>query len=503
VRGLVFVVGYDRDIVSDLILQKKGYTEAIKGRDYLEKIIQITYRIPRAGSDKVIELTNACLAESSTGDLFDEAEVALVAEQNARNPRRIKRFLNGFVLTYGLDPQWREFKPGTLIRAQLLYMHFKSFADLLYRPYERDPVDEFVEYDGARDVLRRRAVDPDAWKRVERAFESHKLPPPGGPQDADFDAVLRRLEEYVPLPFPSLAAQDGFGSLLESLGDAEDWPRLRARLAAGAPPTVVPESIVETGEPEPKLPEARLEGLRVLWVDDAPERIRPQVERVANLGASVRLAANGAEAGERLDRDAFDVLVSDITRGGDPEAGLKDLRRFRAEGVTVPPAVVFFTSRITPARQSVAAELGATIVATTQELLERLADQVRLKTAQTRADEPEVRVYYHPADDEAERVAGEIDRRLPLFRVKALPGSSESDDGFGQSVVLVVGPAWTSDAEKAPVPGRIDVLALVGGAAKPPSSRLEATPGRVVSVRPDKWDEDLEQLAQLARNAIW
>ena len=35
VPGVVFVVGYDQDIVSDLVLHKKGYSEQIKSRDYL------------------------------------------------------------------------------------------------------------------------------------------------------------------------------------------------------------------------------------------------------------------------------------------------------------------------------------------------------------------------------------------------------------------------------------------------------------------------------------
>jgi predicted KAP-like P-loop ATPase len=48
VPGFVFVVGYDRDIVADLIHQSKGYTDAIRSQDYLEKIIQTTFRIPRS-----------------------------------------------------------------------------------------------------------------------------------------------------------------------------------------------------------------------------------------------------------------------------------------------------------------------------------------------------------------------------------------------------------------------------------------------------------------------
>ena len=45
VPGIVFIVGYDESIVSDLILEQKGYDERIGSRDFLEKFIQIVYRI--------------------------------------------------------------------------------------------------------------------------------------------------------------------------------------------------------------------------------------------------------------------------------------------------------------------------------------------------------------------------------------------------------------------------------------------------------------------------
>lgn len=108
----MFVIGFDPGIVSEAILDEKRYSKEVKGRDYLEKIVQIEYRIPRATPTRGAELVAACLAEPGATGLFGDLERSLVLERNERNPRRIKRFLNGFVLAYGLSPEWRELLRG-------------------------------------------------------------------------------------------------------------------------------------------------------------------------------------------------------------------------------------------------------------------------------------------------------------------------------------------------------------------------------------------------------
>ena len=225
VKGFVFVIGYDRDIVADLVNQSKGYSDLIRSQDYLEKIIQTTFRIPRSSADQAKALLQECLEASGTSGLFGDEEQALVVERNAHNPRRIKRFLNGFVLSYGLEEQWRTYRADTLIRVHLLYMHFKPFSDLLERP-GIDPVAEFLEYVAARDALRRRGgLEP-----VQRAFATLdvSLSP-----NADFETLLALLEEEVRVPFNKLVAQDGFVTLIQSLAATDDWPRLRDELTKG------------------------------------------------------------------------------------------------------------------------------------------------------------------------------------------------------------------------------------------------------------------------------
>jgi hypothetical protein len=101
--GFVFVIGFDSTVVSEAILEEKKYSKVITSRDYLEKIIQIQYRVPVPDDEQVQAFISRCLESSSTTELFDPAMQSLVVDRNNRNPRKIKRFVNMFVLEYGLD----------------------------------------------------------------------------------------------------------------------------------------------------------------------------------------------------------------------------------------------------------------------------------------------------------------------------------------------------------------------------------------------------------------
>lgn len=66
--------------------------------------------------------------------LLDDEHVPLIANRPGRNPRRIKRLVNGLVLEVRLDPLWRDFGPGavgTLLRL-LLVQHLHSESDRLF-----------------------------------------------------------------------------------------------------------------------------------------------------------------------------------------------------------------------------------------------------------------------------------------------------------------------------------------------------------------------------------
>jgi hypothetical protein len=122
--GIVFVVGYDKQIVSQTVLTKEQYAKTVTSADYLEKIIQITYRMPVPLDDAAGRLLDSYLAMSATTALFapDPTLKTLVIARNARNPRRIKRFINAFILEWGLDPEWESqgFDAAVVVRVVIL-----------------------------------------------------------------------------------------------------------------------------------------------------------------------------------------------------------------------------------------------------------------------------------------------------------------------------------------------------------------------------------------------
>jgi len=236
VPRLVFVIGYDPDVVSDAVLNMKQYSEAITSHQYVEKIVQIVYRIPGISDAGSHELMHIYLAGSGTRELFDESATSLTIEQNERNPRRVKRFINSFVLEYGLDAEWEQLGPSTLVRVLLVDAYFPEFGRQLRSRSDIDPVDEFREYVFVREQLRRKAgKDPEIWGRIQRFFESHGI---STAEDLDHAQMLQMIEQELPETYPKLAMNQNFLSLLEGFGDADERQRIREKMRRYSPYTL-------------------------------------------------------------------------------------------------------------------------------------------------------------------------------------------------------------------------------------------------------------------------
>lgn len=372
VPGMVFVLGYDDDIVSDVVLRDKGYGDKTRARDYLEKFIQISYRIPRSAESQSETLIETLLRSSGTSELLGGNERQLVVEGSRSNPRRIKRFINSFVLIYGLDARWREFHPQSLVRVLLLRMYFPEFARLLEDASERDPVEEFLEYEAAWAALRKEA--PQEGQAVDTALRSHGLP---AAQDAHKEPkeLLAMLNENVPVEFPMLAARSEFVGLVRSLFQDADWEGLRGAMSGGALSQIAPSEVDDDWDPH------LFTGLRILWVDDEVEANNDLIDAFAKGGARVAVATGSEETMALLASEPFDVLISDIARGEDHEAGLDLLEMMRSSHPSyVPPAVIFFTSRMTPSRVERVKALGAEITTNPGDLLDFVFDLPRGKS---------------------------------------------------------------------------------------------------------------------------
>jgi len=87
-------------------------------------------------------------------------------------------------------------------------------------------------------------------------------------------------------------------------------------------------------------------GAQVLWVDDHPENNRNERRVLQSLGIFVDEVRSTEEALASLRRASYDLVLSDMARDGDAEAGLRMLSAMRTGGIDV--EVIFYVGLINP-----------------------------------------------------------------------------------------------------------------------------------------------------------
>ncbi|WP_165968447.1 P-loop NTPase fold protein [Saccharopolyspora elongata] len=415
VPGLVFVIGCDQAVLARNMQESGGSAGHALG--HLEKIVQVYYRTPAPDQESVRRLIDGFAGRSGTKELFGDGVTALIAQRTRRNPRRIKRLINSFVLEYHLNRDWQRFGASALVRVILLQHFYPEFYRSLTGTGDRDIVSEFLAYTSVREHCKAGNHPGD-----DEFFTNHQVAPP--PARADHDVLLSsldRVEQELPVFFPELAANPDFVSLIGELAQEADFDELRRYLQQGRRgsfslpslltddefpqafllnrPTesldalISPESWASRHDlwrlvdelrhhhdprslhdllrqgidlvrvPAPEETDAS-PGLRVLWVDDSfkPDLLGDaKLDLIADAdrrGIRVLRTNDPESLKDNLRRFEPDLLISDITRDGDPNAGLDDLAALRSDGIYDGPAI-FYTSRVTPSRVKRAEELGA------------------------------------------------------------------------------------------------------------------------------------------------
>ncbi|WP_410668546.1 P-loop NTPase fold protein [Amycolatopsis sp. cmx-4-68] len=318
VPGVVFVLACDQSALWRSVQESAGIGEPAAAVEYLEKIVQISYRIPAPSPEQATRLVDGYLYRSGTSGLFDEALKYLIIARSGRNPRRIKRLINSFVLEYHLNRSWAEIGLENLVKVILLQHFYPDFYRLLVNPRSTDLISEFLEYHEFRATLRQ------GGNAVGGLLESKGLHPGAG---------LAELEAELPAEYPVLAVDRDFVALLRSIGEPGDLVNYLQRNPLS---TVLPPAELRQG--------SALRGFRVLWIDDNPSHIAPLVEYLQSRGALVDVAADRAGALAVFERSTPHAVVSDLHRGAD-DAGTTDLAHFRGEGAHYRGPVLFFTSR--------------------------------------------------------------------------------------------------------------------------------------------------------------
>ncbi|WP_078970689.1 P-loop NTPase fold protein [Streptomyces chattanoogensis] len=463
VPGLAFVVGCDRSA-----LGPNGLLRDLSpaGSAFMEKIFQTSYRIPAADGQGVKDYIRWCARTAGVEPLLDDALVDLLAQRSDRNPRRIKRLVNGFVLEATLNPVWRDFGPGAVIRTLLLQYFYPDFYRMLTGPsgtVDGDVVREFRTYREVRRTLLAAGggLTEEQLGTVRSFLAPYDLLPPDA-RIGSGEAVLTALERQLPNEFPDLVANSAFTSLIDELTALPDADRLLLRLregplgAAGEPTRMSQEWAPVWRElpgarrdgyatgfgpplawqgnepplgaggygtpPAPQQPAPQPQGsypapqqsapyrpvpFHVLWVDDQPERKAVVREVLENLGVGVTHVSGSSEAVEELRRSTPDLLISDISRGSRHAEGFRMLEQFKEDGNYTGPAV-FFTIRRTAEREERAAALGASLTNNGQELQELVVaaerNAVRGRLAATPQAPPQQRESQAPSLQRADPV---------------------------------------------------------------------------------------------------
>lgn len=104
----------------------------------------------------------------------------------------------------------------------------------------------------------------------------------------------------------------------------------------------------------------RLLACRILWVDDHPEGNRDEALALERMGHLLVQATSSEDAERVLDRGRFDIVITDITRGTDPEAGLAFIKKMRQRRLRLP--IIVYSDKADDYRRQ-AVRVGATDVA--------------------------------------------------------------------------------------------------------------------------------------------
>ena len=229
--GLIFIMACDQSVLArGVSVPARG--QSSEGRAYLEKVVQVAYRMPPPEEDQLRELILGYAKESGTTGLVDDTVSRILIEGTRRNPRRIKRIINSFVIEYRLDPAWRQPPLGNaqLVTAILLQHLYAPFYDrLVSEESPLNPIDEFLDY---AQVLEKMDDPPDAndpwWEIVSRSFKDHHIKPPG--VGDDLTSALEHLERQLSKGFSGLGRNNAFIELLRRVQQAGAAGAFRAQL---------------------------------------------------------------------------------------------------------------------------------------------------------------------------------------------------------------------------------------------------------------------------------
>lgn len=160
---------------------------------------------------------------------------------------------------------------------------------------------------------------------------------------------------------------------MKGLDSEEAREALRTQLASRPLAT----STIQVAPEPPLAVKNLLTGMHIVCVDDNPDSLDRLVSWLRDLEAEVTVYPEPLEAERSILRGRPDVVISDITRGIDPDGGFTYAERMRQAGYQGP--IIFFTARITQERRDRAAKLGAIDVVNTEDDVLRILSAMEFR----------------------------------------------------------------------------------------------------------------------------
>jgi CheY-like chemotaxis protein len=97
---------------------------------------------------------------------------------------------------------------------------------------------------------------------------------------------------------------------------------------------------------------------RLLWIDDEPWSTRTERSALTALGVVIDTAISDDDAQRRMTAEGYDVIISDIARGGRDDAGVAFVPTIREHDEAVP--IIFYIRNVVPDRGTPTGALGLT-----------------------------------------------------------------------------------------------------------------------------------------------
>jgi len=227
-----FVIGFNRDVVDKGIETIYGKDSNINGTDYIKKIMQLPFKIPKPGKKEIAKYTKNCINKTGAKDIFSEngrikiEYIKIIVQGTDSNPREIKRFLNSFVLLHNIkqEKMGRTYDPKKMIFLLLIQLRWND----LFRLIDKDGNLMILLHEYVRGDKRSREKLKDKLNPILENKDFLKFSRDNIPDFEDINELEKYLEHFmVPKIEKEPITEEEWINLL--LTNVEEFNRLRLK----------------------------------------------------------------------------------------------------------------------------------------------------------------------------------------------------------------------------------------------------------------------------------